>query len=277
MITNEPTVLTPETSQIQLDEDYFINIDQGEFLLIRAGQDARKPASKFEHPNISAKIKTLHEFKHCRKGGSKFWTAKPGIDFYLVIPKHEITILPEKGYSYVKGLINGVKVTFNVSGGGCGTWTDRIFDKASISVGHSKRDMKKLAEVAVKQDVHVKEMDESEEHHWNELYIGKDAKQDLVDKYKTGQPVKIALLNGYHFTRNDDRIGTVESIRFCQKTQWRKATPEEQAERGAVKIGNVVYTNRIQKLVARHYAIKPSQVDWTRTFELNQEAIKEAI
>lgn len=269
-IITEPTVLTPTTDQLQLDEDYFINIEPGEFMILKVGQDARKSVSKFQHPNVSAIVKNLHEFKHHRRGGSKFWTAKPGIDFYLVIPKSEITILPEKGYSYPKGIINGVKVTFNVSGCGCGIWIDHIGNKVSISVGHSKRDMKKLADVAVKQDIEVKSMDESEERRWHELMIAPDAKQDLVSKFKAGKSVQIALLNGYHFGRQDDRIGTVEDIRFSRTTKWRKPTDEE-AKRGTVKVGNTEDTNRIQKLIARHCAVKPSQIDWTRTYELNQE------
>ena len=93
----------------------------------------------------------MFEFKHYRRGGSKFWTAKAGISFYFVIPKAQIELLPEKGYSYVPVLINGRQCHLNVSGGGgAGGWTDYVRQVAHISCGWTIAGLRSLATVAVR-------------------------------------------------------------------------------------------------------------------------------
>ena len=109
--------------RFQVAEDYQVELPPGNHLTVIAGAYLGEPAYDFDHPNVAAKKSDVFEFKHYRKGGSKFWTAKAGISFYFVIPKGQIELLPEKGYSYVPVLIHGRRCVLNVSGGtGNGGW-----------------------------------------------------------------------------------------------------------------------------------------------------------
>jgi len=129
---------------------YVICIDKDDYLVIEVGAKMGTPASRFTHPNIVASRKHVFEFKHYRASGGKFWTACAGISHFFVVPRNKIFILPEKGHSWIPAEINGVKVHFNVSGGGgSGGWTDYLHSMTSISVGHNLRDIKKIAEVSV--------------------------------------------------------------------------------------------------------------------------------
>ena len=103
--------------RFQVEGGYRVELPPGNHLIVVAGANMGEPAYDFDHPNIAAKKSELFEFKHYRKSGSKFWTSKAGISFYLVIPKAQIELLPEKGYSYVPVLIHGRKCRLNVSGG----------------------------------------------------------------------------------------------------------------------------------------------------------------
>jgi hypothetical protein len=137
------------------------------------GFTAGKSGANFTHPNIAATSKEVHEFKHYRNNGSKFWTSRAGINHYLVIPRNQIKLLPEKGYSYIKAEINGVKVSFNVSGGGGNGWTDFLSTSAHTSINHKLSDFKKVCEVAVRnspfEPVTVKALEPNEEVMWNRL------------------------------------------------------------------------------------------------------------
>jgi hypothetical protein len=134
-------------------DNYAVEIEPGDFLVLRFGQDARQPAAKFEHPNVAGVEQVLHEFRHYHANGRKTWTIRPGVNFLFVIPRRAIEMISEKGYSHIPAVINGVKVRFNVSGGtagGHGGWTDRLRARASCSVGHPVEDMIRIAEVAVR-------------------------------------------------------------------------------------------------------------------------------
>ena len=72
-----------------------------------------------------------------------------GVDFYFVIPKSEITLLPKKGYSYVPVEINGEKYCFNVSGGSFNGWTDTVRRTTHVGIGCKLKTLKSLAAVAL--------------------------------------------------------------------------------------------------------------------------------
>ena len=137
----------------EVEEGYRVELPPGNHLIVVAGAHMGEPAYDFDHPNIVAKKSELFEFKHYRKSGSKFWTSKAGISFYLVIPKAQIELLPEKGYSYVPVLIQGRKCFLNVSGGGGGInsgWTDYVARVAHIGCGWTiRRPFASLAGIAV--------------------------------------------------------------------------------------------------------------------------------
>ena len=137
---------------IQIEPNYFLKVAQGNHIVLIMGATVGSPAALFRHPNVVAKIPRVMEFKHYRKTGSKFWTDSAGIDFYFVLPKSSIELVMEKGYSYVPVIINGRKITLNVSGGGSTEWTDFIGNSCHTFVTRSKLNLKKLAEVALSPD-----------------------------------------------------------------------------------------------------------------------------
>ena len=136
--------------RFQVAEDYQVELPPGNHLTVIAGAYLGEPAYDFDHPNVAAKKSAVFEFKHYRSGGSKFWTAKAGIGLYFVIPKAQIELLPEKGYSYVPVLIHGRRCVLNVSGGtGNGGWTDYVRPVAHIGCGWTIAALKALAAVAL--------------------------------------------------------------------------------------------------------------------------------
>lgn len=136
--------------RFQVEEGYRVELPPGNHLIVVAGANMGEPAYDFDHPNIAAKKSELFEFKHCRTSGSKFWTSKAGISFYLAIPKAQIELLPEKGYSFVPVLIQGRKCRLNVSGsGGNDGWTDYVRRVAHIGCGWKIAALRSLAGIAL--------------------------------------------------------------------------------------------------------------------------------
>ena len=83
MMQNTPVSLEAAGTKWILDdtpgEEYVVNIPDGTHVAVCFGEDARKPVSHFTHPNLAATQERLHEFKHDRPSGSKFWTASAGV------------------------------------------------------------------------------------------------------------------------------------------------------------------------------------------------------
>jgi hypothetical protein len=164
-------------------EEYHVEVDPGEYLVVEAGSLVGTPAARFTHPNVAARVNRVYEFKHYHGNGGKSWTSKAGVSFYLVIPRSCVFLLPEKGYSYIPAMINGVKVRFNVSGGTVNGWTDWLHTHTQISVNHCLRDLKKLAEVAVRgtdlEPIGFKAKDEEEVNREMVSWARLGAKQEL--------------------------------------------------------------------------------------------------
>jgi hypothetical protein len=136
--------------KFQVEDGYQVELPPGNHLIVIAGAHLGEPAYDFDHPNVAAKKSELFDFKHYRKGGSKFWTSKPGMNFYFVIPKAQIELLPEKGYSYVPVLIAGRKCHLNVSGMGSGNgWTDYVRRVVHVGCGWTITALRLLATVAL--------------------------------------------------------------------------------------------------------------------------------
>ena len=134
----------------QVEADYQVKLPPGDHLIVIAGAHLGKPGYNFDHPNVAVKKSELFEFKHYHRTRGKFWTSRPGANFYFVLPKAQIELLPEKGYSYVPVLIRGRKCRLNVSGGsGSGGWADYVGPVVHIGCGWSRKDLKLLAEIAV--------------------------------------------------------------------------------------------------------------------------------
>lgn len=136
--------------RFQVEEGYEVHLPPGDHLIVLAGAHLGDSGYDFDHPNIAAKRSELFELKHNRKGGSKFWTSRAGVNFYFVIPKAQIELLPEKGYSYVPVLIHGRRCRLNVSGGtGISGWTDYVGQVAHVGCGWTITALRSLATIAL--------------------------------------------------------------------------------------------------------------------------------
>jgi hypothetical protein len=269
----EAKLLSECGSQFVIDDNpkdrYVVEIQEGDFLVIDAGSIIGTPAAKFTHPNVAKTSKKIYEFKRHRANGSKFWTSKAGVSHFFIVPKSAITILPEKGFSYVHAIINGVKVSFNVSGGTVNGWSDWLRTNVSISVGHSVKDLKAIAQVAVRgtdlepigeQNPPV-EVDEWARHAAMNNKKGKEAIATLVTSQKA--PI-------IHFARGYECWGetsgkAVEVLRSMKKVKI-PATPPYLEEWKYERTGPI--KGFIVKVMDGMNA-KVQQVNWVKTFEAN--------
>lgn len=271
-VTTTPIQLTPETTEILLDDKdrYTIKIAKGDYLVVTMGFKVDKAGAKFTHPNIALTNKTIHHFKHYRGRGGKFWTSHAGINHTFVIPKDKITILPEKGYSYIKAIINGVYVTFNVSGGTNNGWTDYLNENTHTSVNHKLSDLKKIAEIAVRnspiEPLKTTPLDNSEEMEWNKLQARsnktlKNTIYKMIDEKK--KPI-ICLNSGLQF--NGYHSGKGMEVRRQNK---RVVTPDGNGivfePIGAVKTVVVSASGSQYNLVR----LTNRQIDWEKTAKEN--------
>lgn len=148
----DPALIGPSLqacgARFSLAPDYHICLTADTHLIIEAGGWVDAATARFRHPNVWQTRCRVYELKRYLRGGGKQWYSRAGISHYLVVPKDRIQLYREKGYSYVKVVINGVLVTLNVSGGGGEGWTDYVGLSACIGIGHSRGDLQRIAEVA---------------------------------------------------------------------------------------------------------------------------------
>lgn len=289
MIRTEPISMAAAGTKLFLDDNparpYSIEIAPGDFVAICFGVDARKPAAKFTHENLVARHERLHEFKHDRSGGGKYWTARPGVDLWFVFPKFAVTMLPVQGLSYVKCAIGGVNVTLNVSGGGGSGpgWTDWVGRHTHAAVGHPTRDLQRLAAVAVREPALEAElltkvtedaMDDRERNRFRGLIAASIVQPALIAKFRAGRKgLKIHLAEGSE--ADGSPIGSLEDITLCRTTVWRKPTVEERKAQPKVeRFGRTEDTSRARSFIARFangslYRITPVRIDWLKTGEMN--------
>ena len=132
---------------------YSVALPTTDHIVLVFGQKLGAPAAAFSHPNLLAKAPEVHWFKRYFRNGRKRWFCAAGYDLYFAVPTERIHLVFEAGYSYVPTTINGVKVLLNVSGGSspevAGGWRDWVRSFAHSSVGHSLRDLAKIADAAV--------------------------------------------------------------------------------------------------------------------------------
>jgi hypothetical protein len=128
---------------------YRVELPPGDHLIVVAGVFYGTAGSRFSHPNVVAKQSRMHDFKHYRENGSKFWTSRAGINLLFVIPKDKIHLVHEEGHSYVPVVINGEKCRLNVSGGTKDGWTDWVRQRVHVGCGCSQKTLRRLADVAL--------------------------------------------------------------------------------------------------------------------------------
>ena len=281
MKMTEPKLLSECGTKLVVDdtegERYQVEIDPGDFLVVRAGATTDHAGAKFTHPNIAASVRTIHEFKHYRKNGSKFWTARAGVDHYFVIPRNEVKMLPEKGYSYVPAEINGVKVHFNVSGGTANGWTDWLHAHASISVNHRVRDLKRLAEAAVRdspmEPITVKPLEPDQETKWRRLAarVSKGLVEKIARLVENGKHPVVKLMPGYGYAGRSE----AEAVEVHRRYRKVPVDPVESSlgDHKMVKAWRMEQTGAPKSLVLSFVGCrvrtKLSQIDWAATAEAN--------
>ena len=246
---------------------YEVEIEPGDYLVVEFGAVMGRPGAKFQHPNVAASGKTVYEFKHYRHGGSKFWTAKAGVSHYFVIPRSAVKMIPEEGLSYVKAEINGVKVSFNVSGGGgSGLWTDWLKTATQVSVNHPVRDLKKVAEVAVRgtsmEPLVVKQMDVGEVERWAQLAanVDRDAKGRIYEMVEKGQRPVVKLMSGCMYDGKSEGQG----VELQRGSKWHDLGEGR---------GELKYDGKVKSIVLEvkgwRVRAKVTQIDWDATAKAN--------
>jgi hypothetical protein len=241
------------------EDRYLIAIERGTHLVVRAGVHAGSPGATFTHPAIAASEKQIYEYKHYRPNGGKYWTSRAGLTHYFVIPREAVTLLPVKGLSYIKATINGVPVTFNVSGGsGNGGWTDWLCTHTSIGVGHTIRDLKRFAAVAVRgtplEPIPVETLTPEDQERWarKAAQACPTIKQRIYFLIATGQNPTIHLNTGYHY--QESRSGPGVAVEYT----WRK--PKRPI--------------RLVLDMGRRVLAKLNQIDWYATAQANGLALE---
>jgi hypothetical protein len=112
-----------------------LHIASGDHVMVEVFALIGSAAGKARPENAVYIAPKVLEFKHYRKGGGKFWTAKAGMVFGFVIPKIAIDLILDKPtYSYVPAEIGGETFVLNVTGGTGGKdgWFDYISRSLSV-------------------------------------------------------------------------------------------------------------------------------------------------
>jgi len=249
--------------RFQVEEGYTVELPPGNHLTVIAGACLGEPASRFDHPNVAAKKSELFEFKHYRRSGSKFWTSRPGVNFYFVVPKAQIDLLPEKGYSYVPVLIRGRKCRLNVSGGGGSErWTDYVRSVVHVGCGWPLKDLKLLAEIAASPAecqpqgiaLNIEPLDEREQQSFA------DAAAAVTMRAKLEPGSRVMLRDGYSY---QDSQGPLEILSrpdrkrhfVCQGFPGDVRVPYaaidwgKTAEANGVTLPEPVFVNRIASIL----------------------------
>jgi hypothetical protein len=276
-IVTAPILLSDCPSRITIDEKdkYDIEIEAGEYLIVVMGFGVDKGASRFQHPNIVASYKKIHEFKHYRKNGSKFWTSQAGVNHVFVIPRNKITIIPEKGYSYIKAEINGVKVSFSVSGGTCsGGWADYLNIMTHTCINHKLEDVKKIAEVSVRnsplEPIKTNELDTNELERWNKLADKFDNKKKKEIKNIKEKIAKMVEENKQPYLVMNKGFTIDKGLAINVNRKLKKFKTDREGVWDWVWSGSP--KNFTINVGWNRYKVKVSQIDWDKTAQENKIA-----
>jgi len=136
---------------VDADDNYTVEFSPHEHIVLRASALWGTASSRFQHDKMVACQTTVLEFKHEARNGRKHWTAKPGIEFWFVVPKAKLELVREKGYSYVPVKLNGVSFRLNVSGGTAKSkgWTDWVGEHADTCCGFKAKHLRALFAAAM--------------------------------------------------------------------------------------------------------------------------------
>ena len=212
---NERTVRMSELhGRVVIDaaDNYVVDLPDTEDFIVVAGANYPDAATRYDHPNIAAKQDLVFETRAYWPDGRKKWFQHAGRDFFFVIPRHEIELIFEKGYSYVPVRINGYKLCLNVSGGTLSPkgWADRVRPQVHVGIGFTIKKLALLAAVALppasargKIELELAELEEHQPRNFTDLVAAHDVRKMLA----TGG--KIMLADGCSY---DDKQGPFEVL-----------------------------------------------------------------
>lgn len=235
---------------VQIEEDYSVAFKNEDYIVLIAGVVYPNKNTEFDAPNLAARSNHIFECKTSYPNGRKQWRAYAGVDFYFVVPKNKITLIPEKGYSYVPIMIDGTKFVLNVSGGSHGKgWQDWVHTSAQLcGLKFTKKNLNLLNKVALSPEEcnrrDIKPIIRTEER----VKVLHDLIAAFVCKEQLNGGHKVALATGSRFSGIEQSEFPISYIdkkrRFCN-----------------VLIGST------------YGKVRYTDIDWTKTAQLNDFAI----
>lgn len=268
-MTAQPTKLNEIKDIFQIDSTYQIKVNPQpeDFIFLVLGFSHDKPGASIQHPAILDRKNRVHEYKHYKANGGKSWTSKAGVDILVAVPRNEVTLLPEKSYSYPKVEIGGQKITFNCSGGGGNIWTDWIDGinhtstnmpikkvKAILSKSIPKNFFEQQGQVPLLKDSYEGETPAyiaARNERWHELVAQTQVRKRIISEVESGMERKIVLTSGCTYA-GENVFKIIETIRLVK---WNgKKCPAK----GFIAIGSY-----------GRCKVKFNQIDWLKTAEAN--------
>ena len=202
---------------------YFVEFAPDPYLCICFGSTVGHPASRWEHPKIAARCARILEFKRYLPGGGKYWTAKAGVNVFLVFRKQDLLLKPDATYSFPELVIAGERIQLSTSGGGSGVregWTDWIPRCVSACANHPVRTLNRIAEAALSIDeakatgitMDARTLPEDRFERYRELSGMADVRAQLTE----GKPFMLASGYSYGYDRSKGPF----VIRGRRKKHW---------------------------------------------------------
>lgn len=260
-------------------DKYVVAIDpqihKNGFLIVRAGTLYGAISEKFTHANMACKKPAVHHFRTYYKSGHKRWRVKIGSDLYFIIPTDKVELAYKEGYSYIYGLINGVKVGFNVTGmygGDCST--DFLDLVADIACGHKLRDLKKLAEVALppaKIDMALleklaKPLGTDKQRDYDRILAEHQGLENLLTLADSKIVSQIKLSGD--LTYGSGEVADLVEILHCKKLVYGAKKPDGWTP------ATYKDTERIKGFIVNlngsHFRVKKTHINWAGTLKLNE-------
>jgi hypothetical protein len=145
-----------QTSIEVLPGKYRVTLEDQPFILFRFPFTLDHAGAGFIHANVLARFTETQEYKHYRANGSKFWSARPGVDLLMAVDKRLIRLVKEDGGTYPKLRIGNAQITTSVGGGGGSPWTDFISTKVTVCTNVKFATLQEIARLAMTPDQALK-------------------------------------------------------------------------------------------------------------------------
>jgi hypothetical protein len=236
-------------TDVEIAPDYFVRLGQGKRIVLALGFFLEHPGARFQHPNIIRSENHVFDLKKHHKGGGKSWSEKAGVVHFMSFSDEEVSLIPEKGYSYVPVEIAGVRITLNTSGGGRKEWVDWVGGAIHHALLNLEAaDLRKIAAVSEIPTDEIRNLLQGnssdpdrkrEEKRFDAMMFEKQAKKRVPELIDKGVKMEL-VLSGC----------TVESVSAVKTVRTN----------GRLSCINATYGGE-------NYRIRLKQVDWTKTLQ----------